>query len=155
MKNQKGFTLIELMIVVAIIGILASVAVPQYQDYIARTKVTEVYTAMATAKTILADEHNLEGTFPTVATAAPIVTILALINASDYVATAAYTFTDADNAEIEVKFDTNVSLSLTPGSADVLAIEFDGGATIFTMDCKAASTDTTVPELYLPKPCKV
>ncbi|WP_370201692.1 pilin [Alloalcanivorax venustensis] len=61
---QKGFTLIELMIVVAIIGILAAVAIPAYQDYTVRAQVSEGLNLAAGAKTSIAEFYTQRGTFP-------------------------------------------------------------------------------------------
>jgi len=64
-KVQQGFTLIELMIVVAIIGILAAVALPAYQDYTVRAHVSEGLNLAAAAKNAVADAYATNGNFPT------------------------------------------------------------------------------------------
>ena len=61
-RMQKGFTLIELMIVVAIIGILAAVALPAYQDYTVRAKVSEVILAASSAKVAVSEAAQANGT---------------------------------------------------------------------------------------------
>ena len=67
-KAQQGFTLIELMIVIAIVGILAAIALPAYQDYIVRSKMSEPLAALAEAKTTIAEYVAANGDYPDAST---------------------------------------------------------------------------------------
>lgn len=67
-KRQQGFTLIELMIVIAIVGILAAIALPAYQDYTVRSKMSEALAGIAEAKTTVAEYYASNGTLPAATT---------------------------------------------------------------------------------------
>jgi type IV pilus assembly protein PilA len=73
-NNKKGFTLIELMITVAIIGILAAVALPAYQDYTIRAQISEGISLTSGAKTFVEDYYASKGTFPVDAVTANLPT---------------------------------------------------------------------------------
>jgi type IV pilus assembly protein PilA len=144
---QKGFTLIELMIVVAIIGILAAVALPAYQDYTVRAKVSEVILAASSAKVAVAEAAQagtpMDNTSLTVAT----------MN-SKYVASVGYAGTDASNGVIT---------AIAQGETKILGagVAFSGllkpnGQVEWT--CRAAVVAGSVTVLmdskYLPASCK-
>ena len=114
---QKGFTLIELMIVVAIIGILAAVALPAYQDYTVRAKVSEVVLAASGGKTAIAEAYQTLGHMPEVASAgisnqsSKFVTSVAYTKTSDTVGVITAT---ASNAEPKI----NGGTIILTGTAD-------------------------------------
>jgi type IV pilus assembly protein PilA len=85
---QQGFTLIELMIVVAIIGILAAVALPAYQDYTVRAKVSEVVLAASGGKTAISEAFQTLGHMPAVASAGITPQSSPFVASVDYTTTA-------------------------------------------------------------------
>ena len=86
-RIQQGFTLIELMIVIAIIGILAAIALPAYQDYTVRAKTSEVVLAASGGKTAVAEAYQTLGHMPANQTSAGFTS-----QQSPYVASVLYTY---------------------------------------------------------------
>ena len=145
---QKGFTLIELMIVVAIIGILAAVALPAYQDYTVRAKVSEMILAASSARTTLSEVFSANGAFPPAASAPQYVP-----NASSkYVASVGYTLSGS-NAVVTVASTT--AIGPTDAQSKTIALTGTGNTANGTVAwvCKPGATNP-MPQKYLPATCK-
>ncbi|MCD9124386.1 pilin [Luteimonas fraxinea] len=116
-KMQKGFTLIELMIVVAIIAILAAIALPAYQDYVARSQVSEAMSLASGTKTAVTEYYADRGAFPTtnaMAGIAPAGSITGKYVATTEVGTAgAITSTFKAAGSVSAKIATG-TFTLTP-----------------------------------------
>jgi type IV pilus assembly protein PilA len=97
-KIQKGFTLIELMIVIAILGILLAIAIPAYQDYTVRTRVTECFNLQAPIKLQIGEFYISNSSFPQAAS-------VSVSRTTDYCANSAYTRSGKDEAIITVIAD--------------------------------------------------
>ena len=115
-ENQKGFTLIELMIVVAIIGILAAVALPAYQTYTKKAKFSEVVTALAAVRTAVNICMSQNATLESCDTGSEIGYNLSAAKAGDSVSTVVINETDAvlTAAGTEAAFGSERTYILTP-----------------------------------------
>ena len=128
-KVQQGFTLIELMIVVAIIGILAAIAIPAYQDYTIRAQVTEGMTLAAAAKAAVSESFSDKGEAPATRVIAGMTTT-ATDTSGNYVVSVAVangslTITYGNEANLSIVAET---LTLTPYESVDLSVVWRCGA---------------------------
>ena len=141
-RLNSGFTLIELMIVVAIIGILAAVAIPQYQNYTARAQAAEALSLASGAKVAVAEYFNTNGTFPADNTEAGLDDAADI--SGNYVESVA-----VSGAAITALFSsTDAHSNLRGGEMTLTAV--DNGGSIAFACTSTGSTDITA---YLPSSC--
>ena len=144
-KVQQGFTLIELMIVVAIIGILAAIAIPAYQDYTIRAKVTELINAAGVCKTSVAEYYQTKGVLPPDITTSGCSTTGTANSAPPVVTAAGIKVTAIGN--LATQLGAGVDFGYVPTIAAA-------GQPITAWDCTAANGLTKITPKYLPASCR-
>ncbi|WP_419503966.1 pilin [Marinobacter nauticus] len=155
-KGQQGFTLIELMIVVAIIGILAAVAIPAYQDYTVRAKVSEVILAMSSCRTSVTEVFQSGNTLPAAnddAWGCTLGSDAASQYVSDLSVSAAGVITATSAASGLGGTADSKTVSMTPYSDVAGTTPATAGDNVASWECGPGATDG-MPEKYLPATCR-
>ncbi|MEZ5534774.1 MAG: prepilin-type N-terminal cleavage/methylation domain-containing protein [Thiolinea sp.] len=146
-KNNRGFTLIELMVVVAIVGILTSIALPAYQTYMVRAKTAEAMQFSDAAKTIMWESYFATGSMPS--GLEPIITDMKnMLKASKFINNATYTKHDSDHADIVITLQ-NMGSDVT---AENNTIIFDFFAITGNISLKCSGG--TLKQIYRPSSCR-
>jgi len=147
--QQQGFTLIELMIVVAIIGILAAVAIPAYQDYTIRAKLSEVIGISAATKTPIYEAFASDGVMPA-ATVDSVTDAIANFDASEYVTSTAYAVSDTTETGDTGTFTVTLATLGTDATGETIEFVYTGTPTGLKITCSGGS----LPDKFRPSQCK-